>query len=135
MGTFIIKKTPSGGYNFSLLAANKEKIAVASQVYTTKSACKAGMASVGKNVVKCIEEGRIEDQTLKTPVAKTCPKFEVYFDKAGLYRYRLYAANGESIAMAEEGYKSKSGCVNGIKSVAQNAPEADIIDETVEKAE
>ena len=52
MGTFIIKKTPSGGFNFSLLAANKEKIAVASQVYTTKTSCKAGIASVGKFSVK-----------------------------------------------------------------------------------
>ncbi len=133
MGTFIIKKTPSGGYNFSLLAANKEKIAVASQVYTTKSACKGGMASVGKNAVKCIEEGRIEDQTLKNPVAKTCPKFEVYFDKAGLYRYRLIASNGESIAICEEGYKSKSGCLNGMKSVSVNAVDAEIIDESLDK--
>ena len=49
MGIFIIKKTPSGAFNFSLLAANKQKIAVASQVYTTKASCKTGMASVGKN--------------------------------------------------------------------------------------
>lgn len=134
MGYFVIKKTPTG-FNFSLYASNKQKIAVASQVYATKAACKKGMASVGVNAVKCVNEDRIEDQTLKTPEEKKNPKFEIYFDKAGLYRYRLYAANGESIAMAEEGYKSKSGCVNGIKSVAQNAPEADIIDETVEKAE
>ena len=133
MGTFIIKKTPSGAFNFSLLAANKEKIAVASQVYTTKASCKTGMASVGKNAVKCIEEGRIEDQTLKNPVAKTCPKFEIYFDKAGLYRYRLIATNGESIAICEEGYKSKSGCLNGIKSVSVNAVNSEIIDESLEK--
>lgn len=131
MGTFIIKKTPTGGFNFTLLAANKEKIAVASQVYSTKAACKTGMASVGKNSLRCIEEGRVEDQTLKTPVAKTCPKFEIYLDKAGLYRYRLIATNGESIAMSEEGYKSKSGCMNGIKSVSVNANDAEIIDETV----
>ena len=133
MGTFIIKKTPSGAFNFSLLAANKEKIAVASQVYTTKGACKKGMESVGKNAAKCIAEGRVEDQTLKNPETKTCPKFEVYFDKAGLYRYRLIAANGESIAMSEEGYKSKSGVMNGIKSVSINAVDAAIIDETLEK--
>ncbi len=131
MGTFIIKRTPTGGFNFTLLAANKEKIAVASQVYSTKAACKTGMASVGKNSLRCIEEGRVEDQTLKTPVAKTCPKFEIYLDKAGLYRYRLIATNGESIAMSEEGYKSKSGCLNGIKSVSVNANDAEIVDETV----
>ena len=133
MGTFIIKKTPSGAFNFSLLAANKEKIAVASQVYTTKASCKTGMASVGKNAARCIAEDRIEDQTLKNPTTKTCPKFEVYFDKAGLYRYRLIAPNGESIAMSEEGYKSKSGCLGGMKSVAVNAPDAEIIDETLAK--
>ncbi len=132
MGTFIIKKTNTG-FNFSLIAANKQKIAVASQVYTTKSACKTGMASVGKNAARCIEENRIEDQTLKNPTVSTCPKFEIYFDKAGDYRYRLIATNGESIAISEEGYKSKNGCMNGIKSVAINAVDAEIIDETLDK--
>ena len=131
MGKFIIKKTPTGKFNFSLFAANKEKIAVSSQVYTTKAACKKGMESVGKHAEKCIAEDRVEDQTLKTPAQKTCPKFEIYFDKAGLYRYRLIASNGESIAMSEEGYKSKNGVLNGIKSVSINAVNAEIVDETV----
>ncbi len=133
MGKFVIKKTPTGAFHFRLYAANKEKIAVASQVYSTKAACKKGMESIAKNAVRCIEEDRVEDQTLKNPVAKTCPKFEIYFDKAGLYRYRLIAANGESIAMSEEGYKSKSGVVNGIKSVSVNAVNAEVVDETVDK--
>ena len=132
MGKFVIKKTPTG-FNFSLYAVNKEKIAVSSQVYTTKGACKKGMESVGKHAVKCIAEDRVEDQTLKNPTAKTCPKFEIYFDKAGLYRYRLIASNGESIAMSEEGYKSKSGVMNGIKSVSVNAVDAEIVDETTDK--
>ena len=131
MGKFIIKKTPTGMFNFSLFAANKEKIAVSSQVYTTKAACKKGMESIAKHAVKCIEEDRIEDQTLKTPVQKTCPKFEIYLDKAGLFRYRLIASNGESIAMSEEGYKSKNGVLNGIKSVSVNAVDPEIIDETL----
>ena len=131
MGKFIIKKTPTGMFNFSLFAANKEKIAVSSQVYTTKAACKKGMESIAKHAVKCIEEDRVEDQTLKTPVQKTCPKFEIYLDKAGLFRYRLIASNGESIAMSEEGYKSKNGVLNGIKSVSVNAVDPEIIDETV----
>ncbi len=130
MGKFVIKKTPTGGFNFSLYAANMEKIAVSSQIYTTKAACKNGMASIGKHAAKCIDEGKIEDQTLKKVESKTCPKFEIYFDKAGLYRYRLIASNGESIAMSEEGYKSKSGCLNGIKSVSINAPDAEIVDES-----
>ena len=130
MGKFVIKKTPSGGFNFSLYASNMEKIAVSSQVYTTKSACKNGIASVGKHATNCIEEGKIQDQTLKKTEKKTCPRFEIYLDKAGLYRYRLIASNGESIAMSEDGYKSKNGCLNGIKSVSINAPQGDIVDET-----
>ena len=133
MGQFIIKKTASGGFNFHLLAANKQKIAVASQVYKTKASCKNGMASVGKNAAFCIENNKIEDNTLKNPTAVTCPKFEIYFDKAGKYRYRLYASNGENIAISEEGYSSKTGCINGMKSVSVNAVDAEIIDETVEK--
>ena len=64
MGKFVIKKTPTGAFNFSLFAVNKEKIAVASQVYSTKAACKKGMESVGKNAVRCIDEERIEDQSM-----------------------------------------------------------------------
>ena len=130
MGKFVIKKTASGNFNFSLYASNMEKIAVSSQVYTTKSACKSGIASVGKQAARCIEEGKIEDQTLKKVEKLTCPKFEIYLDKAGLYRYRLIASNGESVAMSEEGYKSKSGILGGIKSVATNAVSSEIVDES-----
>ena len=131
MGKFIIKKTPSGAFNFSLLASNKQKIAVSSQVYTTKGACKKGMESVGKNAQRCIDENRIVDLTLKTPEEKTCPKFEIYLDKAGMFRYRLIAPNGESLAISEDGYKSKSSCMNGIKSVGVNAKNSQIEDMTL----
>ena len=45
----------------------------------------------------------------------------------------LIASNGESIAMSEEGYKSKSGVMNGLKSVSINSVDAEIVDETLEK--
>ncbi len=47
-------------------------------------------------------------------------KFECYTDKAGEYRFRLKASNGNTI-LSSEGYKSKSGCANGIESVKKNA--------------
>lgn len=47
-------------------------------------------------------------------------KFELYQDKAGEYRFRLKAGNGETIA-ASEGYKSKASALNGIESVRKNA--------------
>lgn len=48
-------------------------------------------------------------------------KFEIYTDKAGEFRFRLKAGNGQTI-LASEGYTAKSGCENGIDSVQKNAP-------------
>ena len=55
------------------------------------------------------------------------PKFEVFIDKSGNYRFRLKAPNGEIIA-ASQAYSSKAACMNGIESVKRNAPVADIIE-------
>ena len=57
----------------------------------------------------------------------TTGKFEVFTDKAGEYRFRLKAPNGEIIA-ASEGYSSKASCMNGIESVKKNAPTAVVIE-------
>ena len=46
-------------------------------------------------------------------------KFECYTDKAGEYRFRLKAGNGETI-LSSEGYKQKASCENGIASVKKN---------------
>ena len=47
-------------------------------------------------------------------------KFEVFKDKAGEFRFRLKAGNGQ-IILASEGYKAKPSCMNGIASVKKNA--------------
>lgn len=49
-------------------------------------------------------------------------KFEIFKDKAGEYRFRLKAGNGE-IILASEGYEGKASCKNGIESVKKNAPD------------
>ena len=51
-------------------------------------------------------------------------KFEVYKDKAGEFRFRLKAANGENI-LGSEGYKAKASCMNGIESVRKNSQNPD----------
>lgn len=61
--------------------------------------------------------------------AKPMPKFEVYRDAAGKFRFRLRAANNEIIA-ASEAYETKAGCNNGIRSVMKNAPKATVKDLT-----
>jgi uncharacterized protein YegP (UPF0339 family) len=55
-------------------------------------------------------------------------KFELYKDGKGEYRWRLVASNGQNIATAGEGYKSKESAKEGIESVKKNAAEAPIIE-------
>jgi uncharacterized protein YegP (UPF0339 family) len=58
--------------------------------------------------------------------------FEIYKDKAGEFRFRLKASNGE-IILASEGYKGKSGCKNGIESVKKNATNESSFEKTETK--
>ena len=119
MGKFVLKQVPTG-FRFNLKAGNGEVIAV-SEVYKTEASCRKGIASVQKN---CIAP--VEDQTVEGFEKVKHPKFEVYLDKAGEYRFRLKASNGEIIATGE-GYKAKNGVLNGIESIRKNAPEAPIV--------
>ena len=80
------------------------------------------MESVRKNAV----DAKLEDQTVENFETVTNPKFEVYVDKAGEFRFRLKARNGEIIATGE-GYKAKASCLNGIDSIRRNAPDAEIV--------
>ena len=122
MGKFVVKATKTG-FVFNLKAGNGEVIAV-SEVYTTESACMKGIESVKKNA----PIAKLEDQTAAEVVAVTNPKFEVYTDKAGEFRFRLKARNGE-IILSGEGYKAKASCLNGIDSIRRNAPDAPVVKE------
>jgi uncharacterized protein len=57
-------------------------------------------------------------------------KFEITKDKAGEFRFKLVAGNGETIAVSE-GYKSKESAMKGIESVKANAAKAAVEDKTV----
>jgi uncharacterized protein YegP (UPF0339 family) len=57
-------------------------------------------------------------------------RFELYQNKAGGYRFRLKAGNGEIIAVSESYISSKAGARNGIESVKTNAPTATVDDQT-----
>ena len=122
MGKFVVKEA-KGGLRFNLKAGNGEIIGI-SEVYTAEDSCMNGIASVKKNAV----EAKLEDQTVAGYTPVTNPKFEVYKDKAGEFRFRLKARNGE-IILVGEGYKAKASCLNGIDSIRRNAPEAPIVKE------
>ena len=55
-------------------------------------------------------------------------KFELYKDVKGEFRWRLIVSNGQIVATAGEGYKSKESAKAGIESVEKNAPVAEIED-------
>lgn len=56
-------------------------------------------------------------------------KFEVYKDKAGEFRFRFKASNGESM-FGSEGYKTKSSAMSAIESIKKNASGASVDDQT-----
>ncbi|MEQ8483173.1 MAG: YegP family protein [Pseudomonadales bacterium] len=47
-------------------------------------------------------------------------KFELYKDKAGEFRFRLKASNGQNI-LASEGYSARKSALGGVESVKKNA--------------
>ena len=120
MGKFVIK-TVKTGIKFDLKATNGQIIAN-SEVYNSDAACRNGIESVRKNA----PIAPVENQTVEGYSVEKHPKFEVYLDKAGEYRFRLKARNGEIIATGE-GYKALASCLNGIESIKKNAPDAEIV--------
>lgn len=122
MGKFVIKHTKTG-VKFDLKAGNGEVIAT-SEVYSGMDACKAGIESVRKNA----PIAAVEDQTVEGFATEKNPKFEIYVDKAGEFRFRLTAKNGQTIAVSE-GYKALASCKNGVESVKKNAPDAEVVEE------
>ena len=122
MGKFVIRAVATG-WKFNLKADNGEVIA-ASEVYETLAACRKGVESVRKAAASC----KVEDQTVADQKALTNPKYEVYRDRAGEYRFRLKSRNGQIVAVSE-GYAAHNVCLNGVESVRRNAPEAPAIEE------
>jgi len=58
------------------------------------------------------------------------PRFELYTDGAGEWRWRLVATNEEIIATSGEGYVSKQGAKRGIESVKRAVPNAEVQEES-----
>lgn len=123
MGKFVIRRTATG-VKFDLKAANGQTVA-ASEVYASEAACRRGIESVRRTA----GTAKLEDRTAGTAEKVTNPKFELYQDKTGEYRFRLKARNGEVIAVSE-GYSARTSCLNGVDSVRKNAPGAEIAEES-----
>lgn len=120
-GSFDIKKSKDGRFVFNLYSANRVIIAT-SQVYSSSQSALTGIKSVMANAASA----EIEDLTLKKPAPKAYPKWEIYIDRAGEYRFRLNASNANCICHAKAGYANKSNCKRGIESIIRLADDADV---------
>ncbi len=56
-------------------------------------------------------------------------KFEVYVDNSARYRWRLKAANGETVA-ASESYATRAAALKAVERVRRTAQGAEIVDLT-----
>lgn len=109
MGKFVISKRSNGEFQFNLKAGNGQVI-LTSEGYAAKSSCENGIASVKNN-------------------AQDDSKFEKKTSSNGKYHFSLKATNGQIIGSSEM-YESAAARDNGIESVKNNAPGADIEDQS-----
>ena len=54
------------------------------------------------------------------------PKFQIYTDAAGRYRWRLKDGDGEKVASSADSYASRSDAKLAAQLVKGTAPDADI---------
>jgi uncharacterized protein YegP (UPF0339 family) len=120
LSKFVIREVKSG-IKFDLRAGNGEVIAT-SEGYTSEALCRRGIESIRKTA----PDAHVENQTEEGCKAMPHPKFEMYQDRSGRFRFRLKARNGKIVAVSE-GYATKHGCLSGIECVKKCAPEAEIV--------
>ncbi len=108
-GKFEVYKDKAGEFRFRLKASNGQNI-LGSEGYSKKASCMNGIESVKKN-------------------SQNPDRFEKKETASGRFTFRLCASNGQCIGTSQT-YDSASGCSNGMKSVASNAPGATIDDQT-----
>lgn len=109
-GKFVLKRARDGQFYFNLKAANG-KIILTSEMYTAKASLVNGIASVKEN-------------------AKHDYRFDRRTSKSGHHYFLLKAANNETIGTSKM-YSSTNSMENGIISVKQNAPIAQIVDQAI----
>lgn len=104
----------AGKWRWRLTAPNNEIIADSGEGYASKSGC--------EDAVDRLQEYAPEADRLEyDPTA-----FEVYEDNAEKWRWRLRHRNGNILADSGEGYTAKQKAIQGLTSVATNAPKAPI---------
>lgn len=108
MGKFIVTTRTNGDFQFNLNASNGQVI-LTSQGYSSKSGCLNGIESVRKN-------------------SEDLSNFEKNKSSNDKFYFNLKAVNGQIIGTSQM-YVSQAGCDNGIESVRENAPDAEVVEQ------
>jgi len=108
-GKFECYKDKAGEFRFRLVAGNGSTI-LSSEGYKAKSGCANGIESVRTN-------------------SQDPNRFEKTVTDGGKFRFNLTAKNSQVIGTSQN-YESESGRNNGIASVAKNAPDAVVVEES-----
>jgi len=113
---FEIFEDAAGEYRWRLVASNDEIIADGGQGFASE---RGARDSVGR-VREYADEAHALDYDGAT--------FEIFEDAAGEFRWRLRHENGQILGDSGEGYASRTGAIDGLRSVKRNAPNADLTD-------
>lgn len=117
-GVYRVKRTNYGDM-FELVDTSGEVLGV-SETYSHIDSCMNGIEAVKKHA-----HASAEDQTINNYQSISNPKYEIYCDKAGQYRFRLKAMNGQVI-MVSGGYVNKEDCLLVIKTIQSVAYSNDV---------
>ena len=100
-------------YRWRLKAANGAILATSGQGYKAKADCKKGVERVKADAADKLT-------------------FEVYEDRKKDYRFRIKAANGQTIGASGEGHKAKADAEKAVETIKKGAKDAEVV-ETKEK--
>ncbi|MBQ5328975.1 MAG: YegP family protein [Oscillospiraceae bacterium] len=117
-GVYKIIKT-TAGYKF-VLVSNIGEVLSTSEVYSTLESCINGIKSLQKH-----GHADIEDQSSENYNNIVNPKYEMYVDKEGLFRFRLKASNG-LILSTSKGYFKKDECLGAIQKMRESVNTNDV---------
>ncbi|ELZ22714.1 hypothetical protein C475_16471 [Halosimplex carlsbadense 2-9-1] len=115
-GAFEVFEDSAGEYRWRLVASNDEIIADGGQGFASE---RGARDSIGR-VREYVDEASALDYRGAA--------FEIFEDSAGEYRWRLRHQNGQILGDSGEGYASRTGAIDGLRSVKRNAPNAGLDD-------
>ena len=123
MSRFMIKRLQAG-YVAYLYAANRMIIGTTALTQTQQQA-----EDLIRQVHALLADTPVQDQTARAPVAVPCPKFQIYNDNTGAFRFRLRNAAGDRILMSQR-YATHDACVDAVKLVRSRPGPLTIMDES-----